>query len=955
MKSHSALAHRNPILTRNLNEKDFLATQISYKLNLKGPAMSVQSACSSSLLAVHLACQSLLSNECDMALAGGAQIDALGSLGYIYTEGSILSPDGHCRAFDKDARGTLPGNGMGVVLLKKLANAVDDGDHIYAVIKGSAANNDGANKMAYTAPSVEGQRDVILEALSVGDVTPDTIGLLEAHGTGTPLGDPVEVAALKEAFGQYTERKNYCALGSVKTNIGHLDCAAGIASFIKAVLSVNHGQIVPTLNYRQANPALELDESPFYVSQKNEAWASGEHPRRAGISSLGVGGTNVHVVIEQFEPANEARPEKGLYFIPLSAKTPKSLSGLKAQLIDQLKSDPTLELADVEHTLLHGRHHFENKFSAVCSSKEELINQLSSTQVNQVIEGKFEQDQYSIVFMYPGQGSQYANMALELYNQNETFRKHLELCFSTADQYLTYPLESYLFGDKQVQLSQTHISQIAVFSVEYSLTKLWEFWGIIPHAVVGHSLGEFAAACASGVLSLEDAVMLICARGKLMGELPPGDMISVALPATDIEKLLCEGVVIAGLNGPQQTVLSGNNTSVNAQKQVLLSNGVTFRELKTSHAFHSHMMEAMLEPFREKLESVEFNEPTVPFVSTLTGRRVDSDELCTPQYWLDQIIQPVQFEKAIKSLSADHHHCLFIEVGSGNTLSSLVKSVLGDPRVTFSCLPKTAESDKELRDLCYLRSLIWHHNVAIKRPDPTQLSNTRMISLPGTVFDTQSYWIDLSEAPGNATTSSYSKTDHDTLTPNEKCIASSKLSLLLDVSILDDCSISESQSKALDEIQQKLVNDVKSLFQEDCVHVVSSIQDKVTQNTGLQIAEELDSDNNSTSFLMGRLTTTEYVPPTSEVETFLTTLWQTTLGYQPVGINDNYFAVGGDSLTATTMIKVINKEFELTLSFRDLSENQNISELAKVIDLRKWITGPPASDAPEEYTERFEL
>jgi acyl transferase domain-containing protein len=956
MKYRPDLAFRNPLLTRHLNEKDFLATHISYKLNLKGPAISVQSACSSSLLAVHLACQSLLSNECDMALAGGVQIDSLGSLGYTYTEGSILSPDGYCRAFDKDAQGTVPGNGMGMVLLKKLTKAIDDGDNIYAVIKGSAANNDGSNKMSYSAPSVDGQREAILEALSVGDVDADTIELIEAHGTGTVLGDPVEVTALKEAFDRYTERRNYCALTSVKTNIGHLDCAAGIASFIKAVLCVHHGEFVPTLNYRQPNPALGLDKSPFYVSEKCERWTSVKHPRRAGVSSLGVGGTNVHTVIEQYGNINTTCTEQSYYFIALSAKTAKSLSGLKNQLITQLNSNSTLDLANIEHTLAYGRHHFEHKFSAICKSKEELLRQLDNLENNLVIEGKSAHEQNSIVFMYPGQGNQFVDMALGLFSQNEVFKEHLKLCFSIADKYLNFPLESYLFGNNRVQLSQTNISQIAILSIEYSLTKLWESWGVFPSVVIGHSLGEYSAALASGIMSLEDAIKLIYFRGHLMSELPTGDMISVDIPSHSINNILCDGVVVASINGPQQTVLSGNVQSIKNQKQILLSNEISFKDLNTSHAFHSPMMEEMLTSFKEKLESIDFKKSKVPFYSTLKGGFVDDDILCSPQYWLDQIIQPVQFEKTIESLSSQYRPCLFLEVGPGSTLCSLTKSILKNPRIAFPCLPKIDKTDLELRDICYLRSLLWHSNVPSKAPKFNQKSGTRKISLLGTVFDTQPYWVESVEIIPSTTSHSPSIFNNGTNLSKDGLAYSNALSMQLDIVLPDAGSISDSQSKELALIQQKLVNDVQLLFQDENVNVnvVSSIKDKIHL---IEDGVELDKNtcNKPVSTLANRLIDTKYVLPSNKIETFLATLWQSILGYQPVGINDNFFAVGGDSLIATQLLKTINKEFKTSLTFKDISENQTVSDLAKAIELRKWLKETAFIDGLEEDTERFEL
>jgi len=939
MESDPALASRNPMLTRHLNEKDFLATQISYRLNLTGPSMSVQAACSSSLLAVHLACQSLLSNECDMALAGGAQIDASNSLGYTYTEGSILSPDGYCRAFDKDAKGTVPGNGMGMILLKKLSNAIEDGDHIYSVIKGSAANNDGANKMAYTAPSVESQRNVILEALSVGEIEPETVELLEAHGTATSLGDPVEVAALKEAYSQFNHRKQYCALGSVKTNIGHLDCAAGIASLIKAVLCVQHGEIPPSLNFKQANPSLELESSPFYVNQTRKAWKSESHSRRAGISSIGVGGTNVHVVIEEFKTDKDKPADHSSYLIPLSAKTPKSLSGLKKQLMYQLKQEPELELANIEHTLLYGRHDFGHKFSAICKSKEELIKQLGDIETKQVIEGKSDQTKNNAIFMFPGQGSQFADMAKELYGQSQIFKTHLNQCCTIADKYLPYPLVSYIFGEHQDKLIRTDISQIAIFVIEYCLLKLWGDWGLQPSAVVGHSLGEFASAVAAEVMSLEDAIMLVYYRGQFMAQLPAGCMISVELSAKNVKPILCDGVVIAAINTSEYTVLSGSTDCINNQKKILLSNGITFKELKTSHAFHSPMMEGMLSAFKDKLDSIELKEPKVSFISTVTGSIIESNLICTSQYWLKQITEPVQFEKAIHSISSEFNSSLFIEIGPGTVLSALTKSILQNPRIAFPSLPKKDSGRSDLEELTTLRALLWYKNIVFKKPNVPNIPHVNKVSLLGTVFDTQRYWIESPQQKVNKL---------------KKTISDDALAVGLELSLLELDEISESQFDALKNIQEKLIEEVELVFESKKVNLTPF---SLNNSKALSRDNEIHTEENKDleNAFVNRITDIKYIPPSNKVEVSLVNIWQSIFGYQPVGINDNFFSIGGDSLTATTMLKKISNEFEVSISFKDIAENQTIAELAKTVDLRTWLKGSVSDITVQEGTERFEI
>lgn len=947
------LANQNTLQTRILNEKDFLATQISYKLNLKGPAMTVQTACSSSLLAVHLACQSLISEECDMALAGGSQIDATQSLGYFYTPGSIMSPDGYCRAFDKQAQGTVQGNGVGMVLLKKLSNALRDGDRVYAVIKGTAANNDGADKMAYTAPSVDSQRDVILEALSVSDIDASTVGLIEAHGTGTPIGDPVEMTALTEAYRQFTDATQYCAIGSVKTNIGHLDAASGIASMIKAVLCVYHGQLAPSINYSEPNPALQIEQSPFYVCDQQRAWQTEGHPRRAGISSFGVGGTNVHALIEQPPTGAATSYEQPCYLVPLSAKSEKALEEQKRQLREALQDDSDLSLADVQYTLLHGRRSFEHKFSVICESKVQLLRQLTEEQGTNSVSNT----RSPLVFMFPGQGSQYANMALELYQHNTVFKNSLDSCCFLADQYISGSLKDYLYADKTDQLSQTDITQLAVFAIEYSLSQLWLSYGVSPDIVVGHSLGEFTAACLAQVISLEDAVKLIYHRSRLMSTMPTGQMISVNAPLTQIEQLLCSGVVVAAQNSPRHIVLAAEEQQMAQQVQILSSQAVSYKLLKTSHAFHSPMMMPMLEDFKKHLDSVVFSEPSLPFYSTLTGQLIDGKTLCDSQYWLDQIVNPVLFSQSIAAISGDLDKPFYLEVGPGGALTSFCKAITSQVQRAVSSLPKTDALYGDVEGILSALEKLWHAGVRLRKPQHTDEKIGGIVSLPGTAFQTRSFWVRRSKKTGLS-----NFVQHDSLQDimalgalQDNQVQSLKVGVELsfDESEHDKSAIIE----VLEQAQNAFAETINALMPSSKVKldILVESHSMAVQSFADQVEDKLDS----TITLTDRETKSDYVAPKTNTEKRLVQLWQAVLGYQPASMNDDFFSVGGDSLTATTLLAKVTKEFDVALSFEDVAQAQTVDELAKLIDLKLWLKNDTSDDdelvSADEADEVFEI
>ena len=606
------------------NDKDFVATRTSYLLDLKGPSVNVQTACSTSLVAVHLACQSLIEFDCDVALAGGVSISLPQSRGYLYRKSGILSPDGHCRAFADDAGGTVAGNGAGVVVLKRLAEALEDSDTIYAVIRGSAINNDGRGKVGFTAPSVEGQAEVIAAAQAVADVDPETITYVEAHGTGTELGDMIEVKALARAFGDAPRAS--CALGSVKSNVGHLDTAAGAAGLIKATLALHCRRIPPTLHCAQPSARLALDESPFYIASKLEDWASGPGvPRRAGVSSFGIGGTNAHVVLEEAPEPAATSPSRPAQLLLFSARTPEALAESRRRLVRHLERHPDQDLADVAFTLRTGRRLFEHRCAMVCESHEAAAAALLSAESEHLRAGVTgEAASAPLIFLFPGQGSQVTGMGRGLYASEPAFRDVVDECAEKLRAHLGPDLRTLLFPepaaeeDARSRLAQTAVTQPALFVVEYALARLWREWGIEPDAMIGHSVGEYVAACLAGVFSLEDALALVAERGRLMQSLPPGAMLSVEMDETALSERLGEELSIAAVNGPEQCVASGPASAIEALAEALGSE-VRHKRLETSHAFHSPMIEPVLDAFRNVVEKVELRRAEGRFISNLTG------------------------------------------------------------------------------------------------------------------------------------------------------------------------------------------------------------------------------------------------------------------------------------------------------------------------------------------------
>jgi acyl transferase domain-containing protein len=871
------------------NDKDHLTTRVSYKLNLRGPSVAVQTACSTSLVSVHLACQSLLSRECDIALAGGAAITVPQRSGYLYQEGGILSPDGRCRPFDDSAQGTVFSNGVGVVALKRLEDALADGDPICAVILGSAINNDGAQKIGYTAPSVDGQAAVIAEAQQLAGVEPETIGYVETHGTGTPLGDPIELAALTQAFG--AAEPGSCAIGTVKSNIGHLDSAAGVAGLIKTVLALQHGLIPPSLHCETPNRRFDFARSPFVVSTTARPWPDTGGPRRAGVSSFGMGGTNAHVVLEQAPALAPSGPDRPWQVLPLSAKTPAALRSAAARLREHLAQSEA-KLADVAYTLQTARRSFEQRCAVVCRDRDDALAALADPARWLVAEQPVADR--PVAFLFPGQGAQYAGMARELYESLPVFRAQLDRCAELLTPHLGLDLRALLFPDEGrttkdegafhvdrtpgadegrttndhqaasitqttssgastflnaqcSMLNSTEYAQPALFAVSYALAQQWIAWGVRPGALIGHSVGEYVAACLAGVFALEDALALVAARGRLMQELPPGAMLSVALPEAELLPLLGPELALAAVNSPSQCVVSGPQAAVEALARRLAERGAQCRRLHTSHAFHSAMMAPAVEPFRRLVARVRRSAPAIPCVSNRSGGWLGAAEACDPDYWAAHIRDTVRFGDGLRTLAARPEYVL-LEVGPGQTLSTFARRhpQRAPEQPVVSSMRHAQDQTGDLAVLRGAQARLWLAGAALDWRAAHAPDRRRRLPLPTYPFERQRYWID-TQAPAEA-----------------------------------------------------------------------------PQPAGEPAAP---------AELHGRPALgTLYAAPEGELEQTLCEIWQELLGVAPIGRHDHFFELGGHSLLATQVSTRLRATFDLDVPVRVLVEGPTIAELGAAVE-----------------------
>ncbi|BAZ00088.1 amino acid adenylation domain-containing protein [Tolypothrix tenuis PCC 7101] len=860
------------------NSTDFLNTRVAYKLNLTGPAINLQTGCSTSLVAIHMACQSLLRGECDMALAGGVSLQQ--KTGYVYEEGMVFSPDGHCHAFDAEAKGMVAGDGVGIVVLKPLQQAIADGDHIYATIKGSAINNDGNLKVGFTAPGVDGQATVIAAAHRDAGIEPETITYIETHGTGTPLGDPIEVAGLTQAFRLKTDKTGYCAIGSVKTNVGHLNTAAGVTGFIKTALALKHQQIPPSLNFEKPNPEIDFTHSPFYVNTKLSAWERNGSPRRAGVSAFGFGGTNAHVVLEEWDAStskSKVKAKNSQELLVLSAKTASALDTATLNLANYLQQNPDINLADVAYTLGIGRVGFNHRRIVAVSDIEDAVNALNTRDKKRVFTNSGKIKPRSVVFMFSGQGSQYVNMARELYETEAYFQEQVDLCCEILQPHLGFNLRDVLYPNAEeiatatVQLTQTATTQPALFVIEYAIAKLWMKWGVIPVAMIGHSIGEYVAATLAGVFSLEDALALVAARGQLMESMPPGSMLAVPLPEHEVQPLLVgTSLQIAVINSPANCVVSGTKPAIEAFAKQLAEKEIEGRLLHTSHAFHSQMMAEILEPFTDKVKQIRLNVPKIPFVSNVTGTWITVEDATNPNYYAQHLRQAVRFADGVKQFFENPEQIL-LEVGPGRTLSTLAQRHPDKPKEQIT-LTSVRHPQDEYSDVSFLLNNLgqmWLAGLEINWSAFYSEQPHYRLPLPTYPFERKRYWIEPSKQTQK---------------------------------------IQPSATKSLDIFDESEVD--KSLK---------------TETSSEQLSPQ-----------------TELIQtPQEQLEQTIINIWQQVLGIDNIGLDDNFFELGGDSLVAVQLLSKLRKNIDLKaysgleLSLDQLFKTPTIAELLATLTIAK--------------------
>ena len=747
----------NPELVRSVglfllrhtgNDRDFLSSTVSYKLDLRGPSVAIQTACSTSLVAVHAACQSLLSGECDMALAGGVTILVPHGQGYFHRENEPVSPDGHCRPFEARSAGTVVSSGAGIVVLRRLDDALEDGDTVHAVIRGGAINNDGAGKVGYLAPSVAGHASVVSEALAVAGATADTIQYVEAHGTGTPVGDPIEIAALTRGFRETTENSQFCRIGSVKSNIGHLDTAAGVASLIKVTQALVHREMPPTLHFESPNPEIDFASTPFIVNAELRPWVRGESPRRAGISSLGIGGTNAHVVVEEAPelPATDA-PGQIWQLLALSAKSASALDAATDNLAAHLREHPDVSIADAAFTLQEGREAWDHRRVVAVRDGADAAAALEQREAQRVFSARREGGDARIVFLFPGAGAQFPNMARDLYEQQPVFRAEMDRCLAWLRTNVDIDLAGSLYpapgaeAAARADLERPSRALTAIFATEIALARMWSSWGVEPAAMIGHSLGEYAAAHLAGVMSLEDSLRLVALRGTLADRISGGAMLSIPLPEAEVRELVGDHLDLAAVNAPLLCVASGRIEQLTELREQLAAREIECRLIPVAGAGHSRLLDPILDEFARGAAAIRFSPPRIPYVSNVTGTWIQPDECCDPRYWVRHFRGMVRFSDGLGTLLADDDRVL-LEVGPGGALGSMARQ---QPRKPRAVVPSLRKPDDPITDLGFATASfgrLWAAGAAVSFAKLRGDERRRRIALPTYPFEHRSFWIE---------------------------------------------------------------------------------------------------------------------------------------------------------------------------------------------------------------------
>ncbi|HEY2391552.1 MAG TPA: beta-ketoacyl synthase N-terminal-like domain-containing protein [Candidatus Angelobacter sp.] len=883
-------------------EKDHLATTISYRLNLRGPSFNIQTACSTSLAAVHAAARAVMTYECDMALAGGSTVNVPQRCGYMCEPGGIASVDGHCRSFDADATGSVSGDGIGVVLLKRLEDAIAAGDTVYAVIKGSAVNNDGRRKVGFTAPSVEGQAEVIAMALAAAEAECESIGYIEGHGSATAIGDPIEVAALNQVYGQAGLKPASIALGSVKSNLGHLNAAAGVAGLIKTVLAVHNGYIPASLNFQRPNPKIPFESSPFHVNQTLVPWPESNKPRRAGVSSFGIGGTNVHVVLEEAPEAKPSEAAKPWQLIGVSARSRQALERATDQLAAHLLEHQEQNFADVAFTLQEGRKAFEHRRMAICRDASAAATLLQARSPSQVFTAVAPSSRRPVSFLLPGLGDQYLDMGRGLYESEPEFARHVDHCCEFLQPLLGVDLRKTIYPNPRVrqqsevrtedrmnfrglvqrarannsltlqEIHHTGWAQPALFVIEFALAKLWMSWGVVPESMMGYSIGEYVAACLAGVISLEDSLRMLAIRAQRIEALAPGAMLAIASSEEEVRPLLTPEISMAGINGKSLCVVAGTLEAVDALQQRLIREGeLVCRRLLATHAFHSPLMEPVAEELTRIARSIRLSPPRIPYISNVTGKPITDSEATDPAYWARHLTQPVQFAAGLQHLCSPSAP-VFLEIGPGQMLTSLAEQHLAGrgfaDRVALASLPHASDAHPDRAFILSTLGNLWLAGIDPDWAGVHRHERRRRISLPTYPFERQSYWRMPNRRSQERHEAEYAKAT-TMVAPVAREIPSSK----------------------------------QSFMQED------------------------NGAENSRAHLGA-----EYVAPGNFTQQKIAEMWEELLGIHPIGIHDEFLRLGGNSLLAIRVAAQLRQAFQIEFPLEVLLNSPTVSDIALFVE-----------------------
>lgn len=883
-------------------EKDHLATTLSYRLNLRGPSLNIQTACSTSLVAVHAAARAVMTYECDMAIAGGSTVSVPQRIGYMYEPGGIASADGHCRSFDAEASGSVSGDGVGVVLLKRLEDAIAAGDTVHAVIKGSAINNDGRRKVGFTAPAVEGQAEVIALALAAAEMECESIGYIEAHGSATPMGDPIEIAALNQVYGQAGLKPSSIAVGSVKSNLGHLNAAAGVAGLIKTILALQHGSIPASLNFRRPNPAIPFGRGPFRINHTLSPWPESNKPRRAGVSSFGIGGTNAHVILEEAPETKPSEPGKPWQLIIISARSREALDRATDQLAAHLLEHTEQNFADVAFTLQEGRKAFEHRRMAVCRDASAAAGLLQSRTPSQVFTSVSASRRRPVAFLLPGLGDQYLDMGRGLYDSEPEFARHVDHCSELLQPLLGVDLRKTMYPDPRVrqqnevrteermnfrnlvqrarqdssptlqEIHRTLWAQPALFVIEYALARLWMSWGIVPESMMGYSIGEYVAACLAGVISLEDSLRMLAVRAQKIEALAPGAMLAIAASEAEISPLLTSEISMAGINGKSLCVVAGTPAAVDALQERLVGEGeLVCRRLLATHAFHSPLMAPVAEELTRLARSVRLSPPRIPYISNVTGKPITDAEATDATYWARHLTQPVQFAAGLQNMCSPTAP-VFLEVGPGQMLTSLAEQYLAGKgladRVALASLPHASDAQPDRAFILNTLGNLWLAGIEPDWAGVHRDERRSRVPLPTYPFERQSYW----------------------LTPRMR----------------------PQQTREAEPVKAAAV--AASLAQE----MVSSKQGARPEDNGVE---------NSRSHLGA-----EFVAPGNSTEQKIAEIWEELLGIHPIGIHDEFLRLGGNSLLAIRVAAELREAFQIEFPLAALLRSSTISEIALFVE-----------------------